>query len=88
MITTHGLSEWLEYKRYSDNKTVSARLVKGEEKGGSNSTLYMEIKEARMGPFNCPHCGEMLTQGDTGAFPNFLMIPNIFHDRHKPVKST
>ncbi len=74
-----GLSEWLSYKRYSDNKSISARLVEVD------NTKYMEVKEARMGPFNCPHCGEMLTQGDTGAFPNFLLIPNIFHDRHKPV---
>ncbi len=73
------LSEWKKYTRYSDHRRVGARLVKKE------GTTFMEIREARIGPFSCPHCGELLTQIDTGAFPNFYLEPKVFHEKHKPV---
>lgn len=75
-----GLSPWLRYRRYSDNREVSGRLV---ERGGKR---FIEVKEHLVENFRCPKCNELLTQGDTKAFPNFFLEPPIFHERHKPVQ--
>jgi hypothetical protein len=74
------VTEWKKYRRYSDRGTVSARLVR--KKGGER---LMEVKELRVGPFQCPHCQKTLSQVDTGAFPNALLEPRIFHENHKPL---
>lgn len=79
MRSSSHLTSWLKYKRYSDNREVSARLVR------MGDTKYMEVKESRIGPFHCPACGELLTQATTGAFPNFFLEPKLFHEKHKPV---
>jgi hypothetical protein len=73
------LTEWKRYKRYSDNRRVKARLIERDGK------KLIEINEPRMETFSCPFCGEMLTQADTGSFPNFFLEPPIFHQKHKPV---
>ncbi len=58
---------------------MSARLVilRGEK--------LLEVKEARMDDFPCPNCQYLITQRNSGIFPNFLLEPKIFHDAHKPV---
>ncbi len=73
------LSSWKRYKRRADNVIVSARLV---QRGG---TKLLEVKESRMSDFTCPECKYLLTQRDTGAFPNFFLEPRIFHEAHKLV---
>lgn len=73
------LSPWKKYKRRADNVIVSARLVL--RKG----TKLLEVKESRMSDFCCPNCKYMLTQRDTGAFPNFFLEPKIFHEFHRPL---
>lgn len=75
----YALSQWARYKRYSDSKEVSARLVEKEGK------KMMEVHEKVMGPFCCPKCGEVLSQADTNGFPDTYLEPPIFHDRHKPI---
>jgi hypothetical protein len=75
----YGLSPWMPYKRYSDGKQVSARLV------GMGTKKMMQVREKMMGDFCCPKCGELLSQHDTGEFPDTYLEPPIFHDRHKPI---
>ena len=70
---------WLAYMRRADNVKVSARLVVRED------VKLMEVRESRMPDFACPHCRYLLTQRDTGAFPNFFLEPKIFHEHHKPL---
>lgn len=70
---------WLKYVRRADNVRVSARLVE------RNGVKLLEVKESRMSDFKCPHCSYLLTQRDTGAFPNFFLEPKIFHEHHKPL---
>lgn len=72
-------NEWKNYKRYSDNRIVMARLVKSEF-----GTAWIEIKESRTGALCCPSCSETLTQVGAETFPNFYLEPKVFHDKHKP----
>lgn len=79
MLPLSILSEWKSYKRLSSNKAVKARLVaKGRRK-------YMEMKEVRLGDFQCPQCDELLSQASVEEIPNFLLEPWLFHEKHRPV---
>lgn len=70
---------WKKYARLADNVRVTARLV--EWKGGK----FLEVKEKRMGDFTCPNCSYLLSQQDTGAFPNFFIETQKFHQSHRPL---
>lgn len=71
------LGPWKRYKRRADNVTISARLVQRD------GVKLLEVKENRMPDFHCPNCQYLLTQRDTGAFPNFVLEPQLFHEAHK-----
>lgn len=73
---------WKKYARRADNVKVTARLV--ERKGAK----FLEVKEKRMGDFTCPNCSYLLSQQDTGAFPNFFIDPAKFHESHRSLDST
>ena len=77
-----ALGPWKRYKRRADNVEVSARLV------NRDGTKLLEVKESRMSDFQCPNCKYLLTQRDTGAFPNFFLEPKIFHEHHRPLDPT
>lgn len=72
------LGAWKKYKRTADNVEVTARIV------SRDGTKLLEVKESRMSDFHCPNCKYLLTQRDTGSFPNFFLEPKIFHENHKP----
>ena len=76
------LTPWRRYKRRADNVEVNARLVHRD------GTKLLEIRESRMPDFQCPNCKYLLTQRDTGAFPNFFLEPKIFHEYHRPLDPT
>lgn len=79
MPSTSALSEWKQYKRYSDNVKVEARLIQvGNRK-------LMQVKESRSGDFVCPHCAQVISQGNARSFPQTILEPRIFHERHKPL---
>lgn len=71
------LGPWIKYARLVDNARVSARLV------NRDGTKMLEVKENRMSDFTCPKCKYLLTQRDTGAFPNFFLEPKKFHQAHR-----
>ncbi|MCK5641829.1 MAG: hypothetical protein KAJ19_13585 [Gammaproteobacteria bacterium] len=73
------LDQWRRYKRIVDNVRIDARLVDRE------GTKMLEVKESRMSDFHCPNCKYLLTQRDTGAFPNFFLEPKNFHAAHTPL---
>lgn len=73
------LGPWKRYKRQADNVTISARLIE------RNGVKLLEVKESRMSDFRCPNCKYLLTQRDIGAFPNFFLEPQLFHEAHRPV---
>jgi len=73
------LGPWKNYVRRADNVRVSARLIQRD------GTKLLEVKESRMDDFCCPNCKYLLTQRDTGAFPNFFLEPKIFHEGHRPL---
>jgi hypothetical protein len=70
---------WKRYKRYSDNVKLEARLVQmGDHK-------LMQVKESREGNFTCPCCSALISQGNAKAFPQVLLEPKSFHERHRPL---
>jgi len=76
------LGPWKNYIRRADHVKVSARLIQRDK------MKFLEVKEPRMEDFHCPNCKYLLTQRDTGAFPNFFLEPKIFHDNHRPLDPT
>lgn len=77
--STSVLTPWRRYRRRTDNSTVSGRLVKKDGK------TLMEVKESKMPNFCCPNCKYPITQGNSGAFPNFFLETQIFHENHRPL---
>ena len=73
------ISLWKRYARRADNVKVQARLVEKEGK------KFLEVKENKVGNFVCPNCAYLLSQEDTGVFPNFFLQPNLFHQAHRPL---
>lgn len=77
--SARALSPWKNYKRYSDNVKLEARLIQvGDRK-------LMQVKESRNGDFCCPHCSEVISQGNGRVFPQIILEPKIFHERHRPL---
>lgn len=73
-------SEWLQYKRYSDNVKLEARLVEWEGR------KLMEVKTSSTGPHLCPECKCTLSVGigRKGIMTTFLEVAD-FHAKHKPI---
>ena len=78
MQSTSALTKWKTYKRYSDNRQVEARLVM------ENGEKMMEVKQPVQATLCCPNCDALLSQQSTESFPNFRLVPKIFHEKHKP----
>ena len=71
------LTNWTRYKRRSDNVTVEARLIK------EDAIKMMEIREERVDNVSCPVCNTILTTRNGRHFPNFILEPGVFHERHR-----
>ncbi len=65
---------------------VSARLVlRLDPATNSAGEKLLEVKENRMADFPCPNCKYLITQRNSGSFPNFFLEPVLFHEAHKPI---
>jgi len=75
-------SEYLEYKRYSDNRVVKARLVELDD------CLYMETLWEGEGDFVCPECHAMLSKNLRHEVrqKTYLEVRD-FHAKHRPVEN-
>jgi hypothetical protein len=73
------LSEWKNYKRYSDSVNLEARLVnlKGKK--------MMQVREKKGEDFVCPCCAALLSKGNGKLVPQFVLEPAVFHQRHRPL---
>ena len=76
-----ALGEWKPYKRYSDNRKVKARLVQVRD------MKLIEVEEEKGEEVKCPSCGHVISQFGGKGLPNSLLLPRIFHERHRPLET-